>query len=100
MLHSQFGDIFIARGAQDQDGNLRRRAQQLVDGFEAPAIRQEEVHEDCRHARAHWLHLLPLGFQLFQGLGAASYPDDLKWPVARAQQRRANGLSIRRIVLD
>ena len=100
VLHRQPCDCFVIRSNQHQNGNLRRRLKQPVEGFDSPAVRQEQIHQHRRDAMGPVLILFSRLRQPIQTLGATPHPIDLEGSVARTQQGVSDGVRIHRIVLN
>jgi len=75
-LHSKLCDILVAQVAQDQDRDVGRRAQQLVEGLDSLAIGQEKTdHDRC--------DFLPSSIaQAFYRVAAATQPLDFEGTAA------------------
>jgi hypothetical protein len=98
-LHGQPRDRFVTRPNQHQNGDLRSRLKQPVEGLDSPAVGQVEIHQHRGDPMRGAPHLFSCQRQPMQTLGAVAHPIDLERSVARAQQGVAYGLRIREIVL-
>jgi hypothetical protein len=90
-LYGLHRERFIARVADDQDGDVGCGPPELIEGLESLAIREEQVEQ-------HSVYLSRV--QLFDALGEAQDPFDREGSVVCLRERGSNRFGVGRIALD